>query len=47
MINVTHEGDDDDEAEARPPLEATPSAPSDDDVAAIKALVSEVMRRAG
>ena len=28
------------------PLEATPSTPSDEDVAAIKALVAEVIRRA-
>jgi hypothetical protein len=29
------------------PLESTPSAPSDEDIASIKALVAEMLRRAG
>ena len=40
-VSVQRENEDD-----ATPLEATPSTPSDEDVAAIKALVAEVVRRA-
>jgi hypothetical protein len=42
-VTITREVEDEEEVERR---EATPSAPSDADVAALKALVAEIVRRA-